>query len=150
MTLRGIQLYLKCEGIILSLGTINNYLKAISKILRPVYQELLDSAKTWKKVEADETSHRIAGLKRYTWVFNGTDMVVFKIGTREAGMLETVLGPGFDGVISCDYFISYRCYGKDKPKVIFQFCLAYVKLYISKVMTSKILCKVYADNPLNI
>jgi hypothetical protein len=130
ITLRSIQEYLESEGIKLSLGTINNYLKAISRILRPVYLELLENAKTWDKVSADETSHRLGGLLRYTWVFVGDDTVVYKIGTREADMLEKVLGSDFEGVITSDYFTSYRCYAKDKPNVVHQFCLAYVKLYI--------------------
>jgi hypothetical protein len=127
LSLRRIQKLLKnVFSLELSLGYINATLKWVSKILRPIYLEILDHVKDQLILNIDETSFRLKGRRVYTWSFNGVDIVAFKIGTRSKYVLEIVLGESFKGTIGCDFYAAYQSFIKDKEDVILQFCMAHL------------------------
>jgi hypothetical protein len=41
-------------------------------------------------------------------------------------MLDRILGDGYEGVISSDYYVVYVSYGKNHPKAKNQFCLSHL------------------------
>jgi transposase len=109
-----------------SIGYINNCLKEVSSILRPVFNELLDSLCTKKVLNIDETSHNNEGDLSYVWVFVADDIVAYKIGTRSRYTLDLVLGEKFKGIIGCDCFSAYLSFAKRYENADLQLCMAHL------------------------
>jgi hypothetical protein len=148
LTMRKIQTILKeVFRTQLSLGKINNTLKDVSDIMLPIYLEMLDNVKLADVVNADETFYRLSQppnpRKRVSvWGFacavKSKDLIVFKIGTRSKYMLELVLGE-FSGILGSDFYGAYRSFVKSCPNALAQYCMAYVKIYISHVMERSVI-----------
>jgi predicted RNA-binding Zn-ribbon protein involved in translation (DUF1610 family) len=116
-------------GLELSTGKINNSLKDVSMVLRPIYLEILDNIKFRPVLHIDETSFRLNKKSIYTWIFldDADDLAVFKNGTRSAYNLETVLGNDYSGLINSDCFSVYFSYLKNKDQIKHQLCHAHLK-----------------------
>jgi transposase len=123
-----------------SIGYLTEEVLRASKSLEPAFEEIYDDMKNHDVLNVDETTHVNNGNKLYAWVFKSICTVLFVIGCRDADIIKAVLGLDYGGVIGCDYYIVYRTYGAISNALL-QHCLAYVKLYISKIMTSWTKCK---------
>ena len=74
-------------------------------------------------VNADETSHRTNGDKRWLWTFVARTFVVYRIATsRGSDVLTTVLGATFSGILGSDRLPAYLKYVVGQR----QFCWAHV------------------------
>jgi transposase len=110
-----------------SASYVNNEIKGIAMLLRPVYLELLVAIKTQKIINIDETVHKLCGKKIYNWIFAGYDYIAYKIGTRSKFILDSVLGPDYEGIIGCDCYICYISFAMDNTKVKLQICMSHLK-----------------------
>ena len=122
----GIQRLLSdCAGLKLSRGYLAKIVQKVSDCLASPYQEMLDRVAMQSQVNVDETGHKENGDRYWTWCFRTPEYTAFKISpSRSSKVLVEVLGPDFQGVLSCDYFSAYRKYIKEFDKKA-QFCLAH-------------------------
>jgi hypothetical protein len=106
---------------------INDLLKRVAFILRPLALEVREAIALKTILNIDETQHRFKGDNLYTWVFVADDLVAFRIGTRSYYPLEVTLGPNFKGTIGTDCYNCYIKFVKENKDVKLQLCLAHVK-----------------------
>ncbi|MDR2338580.1 MAG: transposase [Deltaproteobacteria bacterium] len=141
LTTRGLQSYLQESfGVKVSHSFVNNLLKDIGWILRPIYLEMLDNIKHQDVLNIDETTIKFLNKQKYAWAFVAPSLVCYKISTREGGNLGSVLTDEFKGVIGSDCYACYRSYAKDKPDVKLQLCLVHLKRDFTN-------CSQYVQNP---
>ena len=113
-------------GEAVSRGQIAKTLRRVSASLEAPYNEAAARIRDESVLNIDETGHRENGKRFWTWVFRAGDFSVFHIDkTRSAGVLERVLGPGYPGIIGCDYYSAYHKYLNDNDANA-QFCLAHL------------------------
>jgi transposase len=121
------ELFKQNYGVTLSHSCINNYLRDMGFILRPIYLEILDSIKNEPVLNVDETTHKFCGKRTYTWTFKGELIVAYKIGTRASHNLISVLGDNYEGTLGSDCYAPYLSYVKNHPKAKLQLCLVHLK-----------------------
>ena len=74
----------------------------------------------------DESGHKNAGKRHWTWCLRAPRFTVFHIDpSRGSEVLRAVLGETFGGVIGCDYFSAYHKYMADSGATV-QFCMAHL------------------------
>jgi len=62
-------------------------------------------------VHADETSIRVDGKKWWIWIFvAGDDVLVVVADSRGEGVIKSVLGPDFTGIVVCDGWKPYKAF----------------------------------------
>ena len=99
--------------------------KASEALARP-YQELLDQLPQEAHLHVDETGGKENGEQRWIWCFRGKDITVFHVDpSRGSGVLEQLLGNGYAGIISCDFWGAYRKFSR-LALVVLQFCWAHL------------------------
>jgi transposase len=115
-------------GIPVSTGFLVNQIKLVSESLKESYEELAGQLPEAEHIHADETGWKENGDLEWVWVFRTALVTVFKISlSRGSGVLEEVLGNGYEGIVSCDFWGAYKKYaGKIAPLVLIQFCWAHL------------------------
>jgi hypothetical protein len=103
-------------------------IKQVSESLKESYEGLAGQLPKAEHLHADETGWKENGELEWVWVFRTALVTVFKIAlSRGSGVLETALGKGYEGIVSCDFWGAYRKYaGKIAPLVLIQFCRAHL------------------------
>jgi len=110
----------------ISTGQLAKTFLKVSDALEKPYYELLRRLPTEPILNIDETGHYENGKKFWTWAFCAKDFTVFHIDeSRSSKVLESILGPDFQGTIGCDYFGAYQKYLKGVDATA-QFCLAHL------------------------
>ena len=113
-------------GVKVSRGQLCKVIAKVSTSLKSVHEMLLEALPTQATLHVDETGHKDAGKKMWTWCFRASLFTLFKIDpSRSADVLIEVLGREFNGVLGCDYFSAYRRYMRECG-VLVQFCLAHL------------------------
>jgi transposase len=115
-------------GIRVSRGFLANQVKQVSETLREPYEELAGQLAEAGHVHVDETGWKEGGKLEWVWAFRSALVTVFRIaGTRGSEVLERVLGKGYGGIISSDFWGAYKKYAtKIAPLVVIQFCWAHL------------------------
>jgi transposase len=115
-------------GIKVSRGFLTKEVKRVSEVLKKPYEELREQLPEAGHIHVDETGWKESGKLEWVWVFKTALVTVFTIaGTRGSEVLEEVLGKGYEGIISCDFWGAYKKYAeKIAPLVLIQFCWAHV------------------------
>jgi hypothetical protein len=115
-------------GIPVSTGFLVNRIKLVSESLKESYEELEGQLPEAEHLHADETGWKENGELEWVWVFKTALVTVFKIAlSRGSVVLEAVLGKGYEGIVSCDFWGAYKKYaGKIAPLVLIQFCWAHI------------------------
>jgi transposase len=115
-------------GIQVSRGFLANEVKQVSETLKKPYEELREHVPEAGHIHVDETGWKESGKLEWVWVFRTALVTVFTIaGTRGSEVLEKVLGKGYGGIVSCDFWGAYKKYaGKIAPLVLIQFCWAHL------------------------
>lgn len=115
-------------GIPLSLGSTQNAWEEASAAVAEPYRELEQALPQQPVLNADETSSRTNGDKRWLWVFVAQSFMLYTIETtRGTEVLLRLLGEGFAGILGNDRYSSYLKYIKTNRKVLMQFCWAHFK-----------------------
>jgi transposase len=113
-------------GIIVSRGFLAKQIRKTSGALQKAHEQLAQRLSREPHLYIDESGWKENGEKRWIWAFRTGKYAVFIIrGSRGAGVLEEVLGAGFDGVISCDFYGAYRKFQRTTGAVV-QFCWAHL------------------------
>lgn len=112
-------------GVPISRGQLAKLVRKATASLAVPYEELLALLCSESRLNVDETGHKDAGRRFWTWCFRAELYTLFKIRpSRGSDVLIEVLGREFNGVLGCDYFSAYRKFMKDFG-VELQFCLAH-------------------------
>jgi transposase len=110
-------------GIPLTRGAGTRIVLRAGRRLQPAYEEIRRRLAGSKQVTPDETGWRVGGQPAWlhAWVGDGVTCYVVS-PQRDAGALEAVIGPGYEGVLIHDGFASYDRFGV----ACHQQCLAHV------------------------
>lgn len=95
----------------LSQGAIINILHKTAQKGKPTYDNLLKQIRNSHLVFADEAGGRENGINGYHWSFS-TKNIHFLLYRKSRGkqVVEEVLGDGFEGVLSTDFYAAYNTY----------------------------------------
>ena len=120
------QLFKELFELGLSRGMLCKATQKVSQALDTPYQHLVQRLPTEAHLGIDETGHHDDGKLHWTWCFQTPAYSVFHIDpSRGSGVLETILGTDFDGLIGADYWGAYRKYAR-LFKVRMQYCMAHL------------------------
>lgn len=117
-------------------GTVNDGLKRIEPMLRPIYEALGERNRLGGFHQADETRWLVFvlldGKKGYgwwLWVILGTDTVIYLLDpSRGHEVPEAHFGPEASGVLEVDRYSAYKAMAQVKAgQVVLAFCWAHVR-----------------------
>lgn len=112
LPIRSIQSSLHAQyGLSMSVGEIDDVCDAVAARGRGLYDQLRDEIRASANVHADETGWRIAGRNGWLWTFS-TETIRFLVHRMSRGSCvpKEVLGDGFEGVLSSDFYSAYMYY----------------------------------------
>jgi len=113
-------------GLHLCRGQLVKVVQKASQAMAPSYDELCHALTEQDRLGIDESGHKDAGRRHWTWCFRAPRFTVFHIDpSRGSEVLRAVLGETFGGVIGCDYFSAYHKYMADSGATV-QFCMAHL------------------------
>lgn len=113
-------------GLHLCRGQLVKVVQKNSLAIAQPYEELRDALAEQDRLGIDESGHKDAGRRHWTWCFRTPRFTVFHIDpSRGSEVLRAVLGETFGGVIGCDYFSAYHKYMADSGATV-QFCMAHL------------------------
>jgi transposase len=113
-------------GLGLSRGQLAKVVQKVSRAIQTPYEELRGALAGQDRLGIDESGHKDAGQRHWTWCFRAPHFTVFHIDpSRGSEVLRAVLGETFGGVIGCDYFSAYHKYMADSGATL-QFCMAHL------------------------
>ena len=113
-------------GLHLSRGQLAKVVQRVSRAIQRPYEELRGILAGQDRLGIDESGHKDAGRRHWTWCFRAPRFTVFHIdSSRGSNVLRAVLGETFGGVIGCDYFSAYHKYMADSGATV-QFCMAHL------------------------
>lgn len=112
----------------ISASGISRMLIRLSKILLPLYDEILKDIKVGCKIWADETGWRIKGELWWLWIFaNKYSAYYWPDKSRGSAVVEKILGKIFLGVLITDAWCAYKAIVSAK-----QTCMAHIFRKIRK------------------
>ena len=129
MSYSSVQAVLKdIMGIKVSTGFLAKQVEQVSETLKKPYEELVEQLPEAEHLHVDETGWKKSGKLEWVWVFRGALATVFKIaGKRGSEVLETVLGKGYAGILSSDFWGAYKKYATQiAPLCLIQLCWAHL------------------------
>ena len=117
-------------------GTVNDGLRRIEPMLRPIYEALLKRNRLGGFHQADETRWLVFvlldGKKGYgwwLWVILGADTVIYRLdSSRSHEVPEAHFGPEASGVLEVDRYSGYKAMAQVKSGlIVLAFCWAHVR-----------------------
>lgn len=112
----------------ISASGISKILIRLSRILLPLYDEILQNIKVGCKIWADETGWRIKGELWWLWIFaNKYSAYYWPDKSRGSAVVEKILGKIFLGVLITDAWCAYKSIISAK-----QTCMAHIFRKIRK------------------
>lgn len=113
-------------GLDLSRGQLAKIVQKASAAIQRPYDQLRGALAGQDHLGIDESGHKNAGKRHWTWCFRAVRFTVFHIDpSRGSEVLRSVLGETFGGVIGCDYFSAYHKYMAESGATV-QFCMAHL------------------------
>jgi transposase len=113
-------------GIVISCGFLAKQVQKAGRALKEVHRELAGRLAGEGHLHIDESGWKENGKKRWIWAFRAKRYAVFLIrDSRKEEVLEDVLGKGYEGIISCDFFAVYRMFYRVSGAMV-QFCWAHL------------------------
>lgn len=110
----------------ISRGYLAKVIARVTEALEQPYAELLRLLPKEEIINADETGHKLNGVRWWTWCFRAELYVLYHIDAhRSADVLMAILGKDFKGVLGCDCFSAYQRYMRE-CSIVVQFCLAHL------------------------
>ncbi len=93
----------------ISTAGISKMMIRLSKILEPVYEEILNDVKQGSEIWADETGWRVSGKLWWLWIFaNKKSAYYWPDKSRGSQVVERILGPIFYGILMVDGWQAYN------------------------------------------
>jgi transposase len=117
--------FLDVLGIKVSGGFLAKQVKRAGQALGRTQGKLVGMLKGERHLHIDESGWKENGRKRRIWAFRAERYAVFIIrDSRGEGVLEEILGKEYTGIISCDFYSTYRKFGRVTGAML-QFCWAH-------------------------
>jgi transposase len=111
LPVRTIQAYLETvHHLHLSVGAITAASQRVALAAADEVTAMRDQIRASPAVHADETGWRTDGHNGYIWTFSTPQARYFLHGRRTKDMVDTALGPDFDGVLVSDFYAAYTHY----------------------------------------
>ena len=110
------QVLASVHGLRLSVGAIHGALHQVARAGQATVDATLAVIRASPVVHADETGWRENGRNRYLWTFSTPTDCYYTSGSRAKGMVDTVLGPDFSGVLVSDFYAAYDHYAGVQQK----------------------------------
>jgi transposase len=108
----------------LSLGSVPALCQSVSCALAPAYAEVQTAVEHASIVNADETSWKEAGAKRWLWVAVASLCTLFHLAKqRDRAALNVLLGEMFGGIVGSDRYSAYNHLPVERRQV----CWAHLK-----------------------
>ena len=86
-------------------GQLSKIVQKVSAALEEPYGELMALLRNEDILNVDETGHKDNGAHFWTWCFRAPAYAVFKVSaSRGSDVLQSVLGPEFEGAVVCGFF----------------------------------------------
>jgi transposase len=112
-------------GIVVSSGFLAKQVKKASMALKDVYNGLVERLKGEEHLHIDESGWKENGKRRWIWAYRAEKYAVFIIHeSRGEKVLEEVLGKGYEGIITCDFYGAYLKFGRESGAQL-QLCWAH-------------------------
>lgn len=112
-----------------STSGLSNHMIKVSKIFKPVYDEILEDVKSCNILHADETGWHVCGNNWWLWAFGTADSIFYTIDkSRGSDVVRRVLGEIFLGVLIVDGWGAYLSLTCEK-----QSCMAHLLRKIRKL-----------------
>lgn len=93
----------------LSHGAIVHMEDVVAQALGPAYHRLLAELRRGRSVHGDDTGWRVDGVNHWLWVLLNKTVAWFTVqDTRSRTVIEDALGPDFDGVVTTDFYPSFK------------------------------------------
>jgi transposase len=117
-------------------GTVNDGLKRIEPMLRPIYEAFCARNRLGGFHQADETRWLVfvlvdgkRGYGWWLWIILGADTVVYLLdSSRGHEVPETHFGPEASGVLEVDRYSGYKAMAQVKAgRIVLAFCWAHVR-----------------------
>lgn len=110
-------------------GGVLGLLKRAKKALEPTRNRLVEQLRTSSRVCVDETGWRMANESAWAWVFTNSDTTCYVVDKgRGSGVVLSLLGSDFKGVLQSDCFLAYLPLPYKKAK-----CLAHILKALKEV-----------------
>lgn len=118
-------------GVELAVGTVSAVEQQVSAALAPVVAEARAAVQTAAVANIDEPSWRQGGRRAWLWTVVTALVTVFHIDrSRGSGVVRTLLGPDWRGIVGSDRVAAYRGLGAEGRQV----CWAHLKRDFQKVV----------------
>ena len=93
---------------IISTAGLCRHVIRVAKIMKPVYEEILEDVRNGSILHADETGWRVAGKNWWLWVFGNEESAIYTIDkSRGKDVVQRILGGFFNGVLIVDGWGAY-------------------------------------------
>jgi len=120
-------LYRDALGLDISTGFLAKAMTRVAASLDTPYEQLKDAFKRQPVVHVDETGHREAGDRWWTWIGTCRKLALFQIVPgRGSEHLYTLLGEDFEGTLCSDSFSAYLKFARENPRLKPQYCWAHL------------------------
>jgi transposase len=95
-------------GLSICVGTVCNAEQQVSAALEKPYEELVAAVKKEAVVAADETGHKVAGIRAWVWLaLSSLYAVFFARASRSKKVAQEILGLSFPGLLISDRYNGY-------------------------------------------
>jgi transposase len=95
-------------GQMVSTSGLASHMMMVAKIMKPVYEEILENVKSGHRIHADESGWRVNGKLWWLWVFGNLDSAFYTIdNSRGSDVVKKILGEIFGGVLVIDGWKAY-------------------------------------------
>lgn len=92
----------------MSTAGLSNHVIMVAKIMKSVYEEILEDVRTASRVHADESGWRINGKLGWLWVFGNTESAYYRIdNSRSSDVVKCIMGDVFKGILIVDGWKAY-------------------------------------------
>ena len=120
---RGLQeIFATLFGVSISLGSVCNHLKEMSKALEICCEELRTSLPKQPVLNIDESGWKTKAVARWLWVFVTPLVAYFHVAqSRSSQVLKDILGQSYSGVLCSDMYSAYKAF----HKWLSQYCWAH-------------------------
>jgi transposase len=93
----------------ISTAGLSSHIIRVSKIMKPIYEEILEDLKSCGILYADETGWHVDGKNWWLWVFGTSDSAFYTIDkSRGSDVVRRILGEIFTGVLVVDGWRAYQ------------------------------------------
>ncbi len=111
-------------GVPLGCGSVSTLCQEVNATLSEPYEAVRAQVEAETQANVDETGWKQAGEKRWLWVAVTALCTLFVVAKqRSAAVLMSVLGEGFDGVVSSDRYKAYLSIPVERRQI----CWAHLK-----------------------